>query len=461
MDCLRYLCMLLIVALPLYAGAALPPPREAVLDNGLKVIVYTDTRARVVVSQMWYRVGSSYEAPGQTGISHALEHMMFKGSSKLAPGESSRILRELGAEENAFTSEDYTAFYQVLASSRLEVALEMEADRMATLALPPEEFAKEIEVIKEERRLRTDDNPSALAYERFKALAFPASGYHTPVIGWMDDIERLNVQDLRHWYQNWYAPNNATLVVAGDIWMDKLLPLVKRYFGHIPRRELPPIKKPLELAEPGERQATLYLRTELPSLLLGFNVPSLGSSDNYDDRKTVDLLRVIAALLDGSDSARLTSELVRGSELVAGAGAWYDPFKRGDSLFVLSATPNLAKGKTLEEVEEALWQQLERLKREPISEQELIRAQTKFEADRIYARDSISNQASLIGRLDASYLPWKLSDSDKPFSFCCYFKDHAEAIQQTAQRFFVRERSTTVRVLPESTRPQVEEKAHD
>jgi len=238
MDCLRYLCVLLL-ALPLFAQAAREPPREAVLDNGLRVIVYRDNRAPVVVSQMWYRVGSSYEAPGQTGISHALEHMMFKGSRKLAPGESSRILRELGAEENAFTGEDYTAFYQVLARDQLEVALEMEADRMATLALPPEEFAKEIEVIKEERRLRTDDNPSALAYERFKALAFPASGYHTPVIGWMDDIERLNVQDLRRWYQSWYAPNNATLVVAGDIWLADLLPLVKRHFGHIPRRELP------------------------------------------------------------------------------------------------------------------------------------------------------------------------------------------------------------------------------
>jgi len=455
MDCLRYLCVLLL-ALPLFAQAAIQPPREAVLDNGLRVIVYRDNRAPVVVSQMWYRVGSSYEAPGQTGISHALEHMMFKGSRKLAPGESSRILRELGAEENAFTGEDYTAFYQVLARDRLEVALEMEADRMATLALPPAEFAKELEVIKEERRLRTDDNPSALAYERF-------NGYHTPVIGWMDDIERLKVEDLRRWYQNWYAPNNATLVVAGDIWLADLLPLVKRHFGHIPRRELPPIKTPKELAEAGERQATLYLRTELPSLLLGFNVPGLGSADSYEAKQEVNLLRVIAAILDGSDSARLTSELVRGTELVAGVGAWYDSFKRGDSLFVLSATPNLAKGKTLEEVEEALWQQLERFKNEPISEEELVRARNKFKAEKSYARDSISSQASLIGRLDASYLPWKLADDDDPFSFCCNFADQAKAIQQAAQRFFIRERSTTVRILPKASHPQTaaKESQHD
>jgi len=457
MDCLRYLCALLL-ALPIYSQSAKKPPSEAVLDNGLRVIVYQDNRAPVVVSQMWYHVGSSYEAPGQTGISHALEHMMFKGSRKLAPGEASKILRELGAEENAFTGEDYTVFHQTLARDRLEVALEMEADRMATLALPEEEFAREMEVIKEERRLRVDDNPSALAYERFKALAFPASGYHTPVIGWMDDIERLNVQDLRRWYQNWYAPNNATLVVAGDIWLADLLPLVKRYFGPIPRRELPPIKQPKELAEPGERQATLYLRTELPRLLLGFNVPSLATAGRYEAQQEIAALRVIAALLDGSDSARLSTELVRGSELVAGAGAWYDAFKRGDSLFVLSATPNLAKGKTLKEVENALWQQLERFKTQPVTEEELDRARTKFHAERTYARDSISSQASLIGRLTAAGLSREeIIRHDDPFSLCCYHKDEAELIQKAAQRFFTRERSTTVRILPAA----LKELAHD
>ncbi len=158
---------------------------EFSLDNGLKVIVREDHRAPVVVSQLWYKVGSSYEKPGSTGLAHALEHMMFKGSSKLGPGESSRILRELGAEENAFTSDDYTAYYQVLARDRLAVALEMEADRLASLTLPEDEFLREIEVIKEERRMRTDDRPNSLAYERFKALAYPASSYHIPT-HWLD-----------------------------------------------------------------------------------------------------------------------------------------------------------------------------------------------------------------------------------------------------------------------------------
>ncbi|MFO6333775.1 M16 family metallopeptidase, partial [Pseudomonas aeruginosa] len=184
--------LLASLCLPLFAQAAeTQPTHEFSLDNGLKVIVREDHRAPVVVSQLWYRIGSSYETPGLTGLSHALEHMMFKGSRKLGPGEASRVLRDLGAEENAFTTDDYTAYYQVLARDRLPVALEMEADRMAHLSLPADQFKSEIEVIKEERRLRTDDNPNALAFERFKAAAYPASGYHTPTIGWMADLQRM------------------------------------------------------------------------------------------------------------------------------------------------------------------------------------------------------------------------------------------------------------------------------
>ncbi|MFO6216418.1 M16 family metallopeptidase, partial [Pseudomonas aeruginosa] len=323
--------LLASLCLPLFAQAAeTQPTHEFSLDNGLKVIVREDHRAPVVVSQLWYRIGSSYETPGLTGLSHALEHMMFKGSRKLGPGEASRVLRDLGAEENAFTTDDYTAYYQVLARDRLPVALEMEADRMAHLSLPADQFKSEIEVIKEERRLRTDDNPNALAFERFKAAAYPASGYHTPTIGWMADLQRMTIDDLRHWYESWYAPNNATLVVVGDVTADEVKTLAKRYFGEIPWRQLPPARKPLELAEPGERRLKLYVRTQLPNLIMGFNVPSLGSSENP---REVNALRLIGALLDGGYSARLASRLERGEELVAGASTYYDAFNRGDSLF--------------------------------------------------------------------------------------------------------------------------------
>ncbi len=271
--------LLSTVCLPFSALAADPQPtHEFTLDNGLKVVVREDHRAPVVVSQVWYKVGSSYETPGQTGLSHALEHMMFKGSEKVGPGEASLILRDLGAEENAFTSDDFTAYYQVLARDRLGVAFELEADRMASLRLPPEEFSREIEVIKEERRMRTDDKPMSKAYERFKAMAYPASGYHTPTIGWMADLDRMTVEELRHWYESWYTPNNATLVVVGDVTPDEVKSLAQRYFGPIARRAVPVAKIPLELGEPGERQITLHVQTQLPSVMLAFNVPSIATA---------------------------------------------------------------------------------------------------------------------------------------------------------------------------------------
>ncbi|MBD9483567.1 insulinase family protein [Pseudomonas sp. PDM14] len=438
---------LLLTALlaPLAAQAAEPQTtHEFILDNGLKVVVREDHRAPVVVSQLWYKVGSSYETPGQTGLSHALEHMMFKGSGKLGPGEASLILRDLGATENAFTSDDYTAYYQVLSRDRLAVAFELEADRLASLKLPADEFAREIEVIKEERRLRTDDKPSSLAYERFSAMAFPASGYHTPTIGWMADLDRMTVEELRHWYESWYAPNNATLVVVGDVTGAEVKTLAERYFGPIPRRDVPAAKKPLELAEPGERQITLHLRTQLPSLIYGFNVPSLATAKNP---REVHALRLISALLDGGYSARLPTRLERGEELVAGASASYDAFSRGDSLFTLSATPNVQKGKTLEQVEAGLWRELEDLKKTPPSAEEVQRVRAQVIAGLVYERDSITSQASTIGQLETVGLSWKLMDDELAALEAVTPAD----IQQAAQTYFTRTRLSVAHVLPEET----------
>ncbi|RJG14332.1 insulinase family protein [Pseudomonas cavernicola] len=435
---------LLLVAfcLPLTAQAAEPQPtHEFSLENGLKVIVREDHRAPVVVSQIWYKVGSSYETPGQTGLSHALEHMMFKGSRKLGPGEASRILRELGAEENAFTSDDYTAYYQVLARDRLSVAFELEADRLASLRLPPEEFSREIEVIKEERRLRTDDKPSALAYERFQALAYPASGYHTPTIGWMADLKRMTVAELRHWYETWYAPNNATLVVVGDVSASEVKTLAERYFGAIPRRAVPSAKTPQELAEPGERRIRLHLKTQLPSLLMGFNVPSLATAKNA---RQVHALRLISALLDGGYSARLPARLERGEELVSGASAYYDAFTRGDSLFVLSATPNGQTGKTLKQAEAGLWRQLDDLKKNPPSAEELQRVRAQVIAGLVFERDSITSQATTIGELETVGLSWKLMDEDLATLEAVTAAD----IQQAARTYFTRERLSVAEILP-------------
>ncbi|NLZ78641.1 MAG: insulinase family protein [Gammaproteobacteria bacterium] len=419
---------------------------EFSLDNGLKVIVREDHRAPVVVSQLWYKVGSSYESPGSTGLAHALEHMMFKGSSKLGPGESSRILRELGAQENAFTSDDYTAYYQVLARDRLEVALEMEADRLASLTLPEDEFVREIEVIKEERRMRTDDRPSGLAYERFKALAYPASGYHIPTIGWMHDLDRMTIADLRDWHERWYAPNNATLVIVGDVQPAEVKTLVTRYFADIPARPIPAVKQPLELDEPGERSMTLYLKTQLPSVMMGFNVPSLTSSTNATE---VHALRLISALLDGGSSSRIPTQLVRKQELVAGASAWYNAFSRGDSLFVLSATPNVQKGKNISDVETGLWQQLKQLQDHPPSAAELARVRAQVVAAEVYAQDSITSQATLIGQLETVGLSWRIQEDDLAALSAVTPAD----IQAAAKKFFSKTRLTTAYVYPEEARP--------
>lgn len=433
------------VCLPFAALAADPQPTtEFTLDNGLKVVVREDHRAPVVVSQVWYKVGSSYETPGQTGLSHALEHMMFKGSEKLGPGEASRVLRDLGAEENAFTSDDYTAFYQVLAKDRLPVSMELEADRMATLKLPADEFSREIEVIKEERRMRTDDKPSAKAFELFKAMAYPASGYHTPTIGWMADLDRMKIDELRAWYKAWYVPNNATLVVVGDVTPDQVKALAQRFFGSIARRDTPPSKLPLELAEPGERQLTVHVKTELPSVVYGFNVPGLATAANPRDAQA---LRLISALLDGGYSARLSTQLERGEELVTGASASYNPFTRGDSLFMLSATPNTQKKKTLADVEKGFWRLLDQLKTKPPTAEELERVRAQVIAGLVYERDSISSQATTIGQLETVGLSWKLMDTELDDIKSVTPQD----IQNAARTYFTRSRLSVAHVLPEES----------
>lgn len=440
----RRIVMFLSVAGFSLAALATPvqPTHEFTLDNGLKVVVREDHRAPVVVSQLWYKVGSSYEAPGYTGLSHALEHMMFKGSSKAAAGEASQILSNLGVQENAFTSDDVTVYFQVLAKDRLPVALELEADRMATLQIPTEEFIKEIEVIKEERRLRTDDNPNALAFERFKALAYPASGYRNPPIGWRFDLDRMAVEDLRAWYHRWYAPNNAVLVLVGDITLEEAKTQANRWFANIPKSPNVTGKKPLELATPGERQLTIHVKAQLPTLIMSFNVPSLATVEN---KREVYALELIAALLDGGNSARLTTELELKQELITGAGVGYSAVRRGDSLFMFSALPNVQKGKTIEQVEQGIWQLLEQLKTTKPATDELERVRAQLIASLVYSRDSISSQAMTIGMLEAIDLPWQLADKELEELNAITPED----IQMVAKKYFTRDRLTTAYVLPE------------
>ena len=441
MQPLRYLLLLLPLLAPLAHAEARQPTHSYTLDNGLQVIIREDHRAPVVVSQVWYKVGGVDEPPGQTGLSHALEHMMFKGSEHLEPGQASHLLSSLGASENAMTNRDYTAYYQMLSRDQLPVALELEAERMHLLTLPEDEFVKEIEVIKEERRMRVDDNPNGLAYERFLAQAYTANPYGQPVIGWMHDIERMGIDDLRAWYQQHYVPSNAVLVIVGDVYPETVKPLVERYFGAVPAGNAPQVRKPLELPAPGERSMTLHLDLQLPTLLMGFNVPSLNTvSEPWE----VHALRLLGAVLDGGYSARLPSHLERGDAVATSVGTSYDAFTRGDSLFIFNGIPNEARNIDLPQLEEAIWKEIDELKQNPPNADELARVQAQVVAGLVYAQDSIMAQANRIGELEVVGLPWELVDEDT----AALQAITPEQISEVARKYLTRERYTRSYNLP-------------
>lgn len=401
-------CLLLLVfsysanAISLFSS---PSTHEYQLPNGLKLIVKEDHRAPVVISQIWYKVGSSYEREGITGISHALEHMMFRGSKGFGPGEFVRIIAENGGEQNAFTYYDFTAYFELLDINKLEVAFELEADRMRNLLLRPEDFAKEIQVVMEERRMRTDDSPQSTTLERFNAAAFVSSPYHHSVIGWMHDLKNMTVNDLRQWYQQWYTPNNATLVVVGDVQPAQIYQLVKRYFGSLPPSTLPLLKPQEEIKPLGEKQIIVKVPAKLPWLIMGYTVPAVKTDLKNNDPY---VLQVIAAILDGGNSARLSKELVRGQQIVADVNVGYDAFSRLDGLFVLQATP--AQGHTAAEVKIALLAQIKRLQDTLVSADELNRVKTQIIAGQTYKKDDISGQAEEIGGLESVGLSWKVAD---------------------------------------------------
>jgi zinc protease len=399
--------LLLVPLLLVAAGAAAGPTHEYRLENGLKVIVREDHRAPVATVQVWYRVGSSYEPDGLTGISHVLEHMMFKGTPTYGPGEYSRILSANGAEENAFTSRDYTGYHATLANDRIELAMQLEADRMRNLLLLPEEFAKELEVVKEERRLRTEDRPTALTYEQFNAVGYRVLPYRNPIIGWMSDLEQLTVDDLRAWYQRWYAPNNAILVVAGDVDPKEVLALAQKHFGPLPPQDPPVVRESREPEPRGATRVTVRAPARQPYLLMGYKTPVVGVADEPWEPYA---LEVLASVLDGGDSARFAARLVRGSEVASSAGAEYGAYGRLPSMLLIDGTP--AEGQDMAILEAALKAEIERLKREGVQSAELERVITQLVAGKVYERDSIMAQAMRIGSMEALGLGWRLADEE-------------------------------------------------
>jgi zinc protease len=392
---------LYLVALACFAGApALAQVREYRLENGLRILVQQDRRAPVVAAMLWYRAGSMDEATGTTGVAHVLEHMMFKGTQQVPPGEFSRRIARAGGRDNAFTNRDATAYHQQLHRSQLSLALQLEADRMANLVLDPAEFAREIRVVMEERRLRTEDQPPSLLYEAFMATAYQVHPYRTPVVGWMHDLHNMTVEDARAWYRAWYVPNNATLVVVGDVDPEAVFAEARKWFGAIQPRALPPGKVHEEPAQRGVRRVEIGAPAELPQVLLGWHVPVLRDVEADADAYA---LWVLSAILSGTDAGRLPREMVRMQQLAVSATASYAGINRGPGLFVLAATASA--GRSIEEVEAALRSQLLRIAREGVTEEELKRTKVQAVAGLVFQRDSVYGQATQIGSLASAGLP--------------------------------------------------------
>ncbi len=381
--------------------------QEFKLSNGLKLVVQEDHRSPVVVSQVWYRAGALDEVNGKTGVAHLLEHMMFKGTKKYKPGQFSRMIAAAGGKENAFTGQDFTCYFQQLEKSKLPLSFKLEADRMANLQITDEEFAKEIKVVMEERRWRTEDKPQSKVNEQFQAIAFRAHPYARPVVGHMNDLENMTAADAREWYKNWYTPNNAIIVVVGDVKAAEVLKLAKQYFGPIKSRALPARKPQIEPAQIGERRAVVKAPGKLPYLVMGFHVPTLPNSKSEVPEWEPYALEVLAGVLSGNDSARLNQKLVRETSLAVDVGAGYDTTSRGQqSLFELVGTP--AEGKTVTELEAALLAQIELIKTGGVTQQELNRVKASVIAADVYQRDSMFYQAMQIGQLETMGYSWRL-----------------------------------------------------
>ncbi len=387
------LCGLSMVAGVAHA-AATAQTQEYTLANGLRVVVKEDHRAPTVISMVWYKAGSMDEFNGTTGVAHMLEHMMFKGTKDVPAGEFSRLIAAAGGTENAFTARDATAYHVQIEKSQLPLVFRLEADRMQNLALSQEEYTKEIQVVMEERRLRTDDQPEALLYEQFMATAFTAHPYRVPTIGWMNDLQNMTYLDARAWYDRWYAPNNALIVVVGDVNAKDVFALAEKNFGAIKMKPLSIRKPQIEPEQHGVRRVVVKAPAELPSLLMGYHVPILHDIENEWEPYALDML---TGVLNGNDAARLNKALVRDQKIAIGVDVDYDSTQRGPGMFTVSGVPN--SGRTVAELEQALRAQIALVVQQGVSDQELQRVKAQIVAGQVYQRDSIYFQASQIGGL--------------------------------------------------------------
>ncbi|SEU05588.1 zinc protease [Variovorax sp. OV084] len=434
---------------PSAAAAAAPGPQQFTLANGMTLIVQPDRRSPTAVQMVWVRVGSIDEVDGTSGVAHALEHMMFKGTKDIKPGEFSRRVAALGGQENAFTTRDYTGYYQQIPAGSLEQVMKLESDRFANNQWPDDEFKREIEVVKEERRLRTEDQPRALLGEQQNAAVFTASPYHRPVVGWMSDLDAMTPEDARAFFKRWYVPANAVLVVAGDVDVAQVRAMAEKYYGRIPSSAVPARKPRTEPTQRGIRRIELKAPAEQAYVSLAFRVPQLASID--DANSDAWALVVLSAVLDGYAGARLDRALTQGPDRVADSAGAYSGFMgRGPQLFVLDGVP--AAGKSAEVVEAALRAQLARVAKDGVGEAELARVKTQWVASETYKRDSVMAQARELGSNWIQGLPLDASER----IVARLQSVTAAQVQAVAAKYFGDDQLTvaTLRPLPPEAKPR-------
>lgn len=428
--------LIILVVLFLFPLSGLTETREFHLDNGLKVIIIEDHKVPIATFQVWYRVGSRNEISGKTGLSHLLEHMMFKGTPKYGPKTFSKIIQRNGGVDNAMTTKDYTMYFETLSSDRINIAIDLESDRMRNLILDPKETLSERNVVMEERRLRYEDDPQSSLFELVTASAIMNHPYRNPVIGWMSDLSNIKVDDLREFYKAHYKPENAFIVVAGDVKSDEIIEKIKSVF----RQEATGISQPqmknitVETQQKGEKRVILKKEAELPYILIAYHTPSIPHEDSY-------ALDVLSTILSGGKSSRIYRSLVYDKKIALDAGSDYSGMYIDPFLFFLWATASPGKG--IAEVEKALYDEIERIKSEPPSERELQKAKNQIESFFIFSQDSLYMQAMVNGKFEILG-SWTLKDK--------YLEEikkvKPEDIQRVAKKYLTEDNRTVGILIP-------------
>lgn len=432
MRLLKFVLILAFIIVPFAAHAAV---KEYTLKNGLKVLIIEDHKAPLATFQIWYRVGSKDEPMGKTGISHLLEHMMFKGTPKYGSKQFSNIIQRNGGTDNAHTTKDYTMYHQTLSSDRIDLSIKLEADRMINLLLEPKEVVAERNVVMEERRMRYEDNPQSSLYEEVIATAFKAHPYQWPVIGWMSDIVAVERKDLYRYYRTYYSPNNAFIVISGDVKAEDILSKVRKAFEHKRPSKRSFIKdRTEEPQQRGEKRVYLKREVELPYILMAYHVPSFPHEDSF-------ALDVLSTILSGGKSSRLYKNIVYEKRLALNTFADYSGFYKDPFLFVFGGTA--APKKNIEDVEKAIYDEIEKVKKESPSEMEIQKAKNQIEAAFVFAQDSTYSRAFYTGMFEMLG-NWRLMDK--------YLegvrKVKPEDVQAAAKKYLIDDNKTVGILVP-------------